>query len=65
MEQTLLVLQRRARVDDAALSPGLAYLHERFPTVPAWQVSAVGRKDYVTPSGVRVAPAGVLLRELV
>lgn len=51
--------------DDAALSPGLAYLHERFPTVPAWQVSAVGRKDYVTPSGVRVAPAGVLLRELV
>ncbi len=51
--------------DDAPIDPSLRYLHQRFPTVPAWQVSAVGKRDYVSPTGVRVAPATVLLRELV
>jgi hypothetical protein len=31
----------------------------------AWQVSAVGRKDLVTPEGIRVAPALELLSTLV
>lgn len=51
--------------DDAEVSPSLRYLRQRFPDVPAWQVSAVGTKDFETPDGIRVAPAGVLLSELV
>ena len=51
--------------DDAEVAPALRYLHQRFPDVPAWQVSAVGRKDFETPDGIRVAPARVLLSQLV
>jgi len=42
---------------DAPATGSLAYLRSRFSDVPAWQVSAVGTKDYVTPDGIRVAPA--------
>ncbi|MFN0317254.1 MAG: ATP-binding protein [Burkholderiales bacterium] len=51
--------------DDAEVSPSLRYLHQRFPGVPAWQISAVGTKDYETPDGIRVTPAGTLLGQLV
>lgn len=51
--------------DDAPVDPGLRYLVQRFPESPAWQVSAVGTRDYLTPEGIRVAPAAVLLRDLV
>jgi len=50
---------------DAEVDRGLRYLHERCARADAWQVSATGRKNYRTPDGVRVAPAGVLLRRLV
>jgi hypothetical protein len=39
----------------------LRYLKARFPDAHAWQVSAVGTKDYQTPDGIRVAPALKLL----
>jgi len=51
--------------DDAPVDPGLRYLVQRFPGVPAWQVSAAGTRDYLTPERIRVAPAAVLLRDLV
>jgi len=51
--------------DDAEVSPSLRYLAQRFPGVPAWQVSAVGRKDFETAGGIRVAPAHQLLSQLV
>jgi predicted AAA+ superfamily ATPase len=51
--------------DDAELQKGLGYLHERFPHCDAFQISAVGKKDYVTPDGIRVCPALGFLRELV
>lgn len=50
---------------DAEPDRGLRYLKQRFPEADAWQVSAVGRKDYRTPEGIRVAPALALLRTLV
>ena len=50
---------------DAGVDRGLRYLHERFPTADAWQVSAVGQRDYQTPEGIRVAPALPLLSTLV
>jgi hypothetical protein len=43
---------------------GLRYLKAKFPDVEAWQVSATGAKDFVSPDGIRVAPALTLLREL-
>jgi uncharacterized protein len=50
---------------DAEVDRSLRYLKERFPEAEAWQVSAVGRRDYRTPDGIRVAPALTLLRTLV
>ncbi len=51
--------------EDGPLDASLRYLRQRFPTVPAWQISAVGTRDYVTPEGIRVAPAAALLRQLI
>ena len=51
--------------DDAEISPALRYLRQRFPEVQAWQVSAVGKKDYETLDSIRVAPAEKLLNQLV
>lgn len=50
---------------DADVERGLRYLHAKFPSAEAWQVSATGRKDYQTPDGIRVAPAIELLKDLI
>jgi len=52
------------KLGDAEPDSGLRYLTARFPGVPAWQISATGRKDVVTREGIRVAPALELLRQL-
>lgn len=49
---------------DAPVDRGLSYLRARFPAAQAWQVSAVGTKDFLTPEGIRVCPALELLRGL-
>jgi predicted AAA+ superfamily ATPase len=51
--------------DDAPVTRGLACLKPRFPACEAWQISAVGKKDYQTPDGIRVCPARTLLQTLV
>ena len=53
------------KLGDEAVTPGLRYLKARFPGVTAWQVSAFGQRDYVTPEGIRVAPAVRLLKDLI
>jgi uncharacterized protein len=53
------------KLGDDGVSPGLKYLKARFPDVIAWQVSALGVRDFVSAEGVRVAPAIKLLRDLV
>jgi len=50
---------------DAEVDASLRYLRAKFPRAEAWQVSATGTKDYITPEGIRVAPALALLRDLV
>jgi predicted AAA+ superfamily ATPase len=50
---------------DAEPDRSLRYLKARFPGAAAWQLSATGSKDYVTPQGIRVAPALTLLETLV
>ena len=42
--------------------PNLRYLKSRFPAADAWQISAVGTKDFQTREGIRVAPALALLK---
>ena len=54
-----------AKLGDAPLDKSLRYLHARFPQADAWQVSLEGTQDYVTPEGIRVAPALELLGTLV
>lgn len=51
--------------NDTSLSKGLRYLKERFKNVNAIQISAIGKKDYVTPEGIHVCPAIKYLQELV
>ncbi len=53
-----------AKWDDSPVSPALAYLKKKFPDAEALQLSAVGRKDFLSPAGVRVQPALPFLREL-
>ncbi|MBI5851097.1 MAG: hypothetical protein HZB39_08730 [Planctomycetes bacterium] len=59
------VLFVECKLGDDALDKSLRYLSARFPGVDAWQVSLEGKKDHVTPEGIRVAPAIELLRTLV
>jgi uncharacterized protein len=58
----LLVECKRA---DADVSASLRYLKKKFPDANAWQLSARGTKDFMTPDGIRVAPALALLRDLI
>lgn len=50
--------------NDVAVDRGIHYLNARFPEADAWQISAIGDKDYQTAEGVRVAPAVRLLGTL-
>ncbi len=50
---------------DTDVDRSLRYLKARFPDAEAWQVSATGKKDYLTPEGIRVSPALVLLNRLI
>jgi len=50
---------------DDPVSRGLRYLKARWPDCPAWQISAAGTKDYLTPEGIRVCPALVYLNTLI
>jgi predicted AAA+ superfamily ATPase len=54
-----------AKSADADVSSSLRSLKVRFPKAEAWQVSAAGTKDYVSPEGIRVAPATLFLSTLV
>jgi predicted AAA+ superfamily ATPase len=59
------ILFVECKVASTEVDRGLRYLRQRFADVAAWQISASGTKDYVTSEGIRVAPASVLLRDLV
>lgn len=53
------------KLADTPIDRSLRYLKAKLPDCDAWQISATGSKDYVTPEGIRVCPAMVLLRDLV
>jgi hypothetical protein len=64
VEKRAPILFAECKWSDAEVDRSLRYLKERFSRAEAWQISAAGRKDYRTPEGIRVAPAGALLRTL-
>lgn len=50
---------------DADIGKGLRYLKARFPGCPAWQISAQGKKNYISGEGIRVCSALEFLRKLI
>jgi predicted AAA+ superfamily ATPase len=50
---------------ESDVDKSLRYLKARFPAAEAWQLSATGKKDYVTADGIRISPALNLLRQLI
>ncbi len=50
---------------EETISPHLRYFKERFPACQAWQLTAVGRKDFESPEGIRVCQALTYLKNLV
>ncbi len=71
-EVDFVVVERRAPVllveckwGDAEVDRGLRYLKTRFTKADAWQISATGRKEFVDPAGIHVAPALGFLAGLV
>lgn len=59
------VLFVEAKWSDGEVDRGIRYLCQRFPGVPAFQVSGTGIRDFVSPDGIRVCPAVTFLRTLV
>lgn len=51
--------------NDAPISPELKYMKERFPACQAWQIAAIGKKDFVSEQGIRVCPAIEWLKTLI
>jgi uncharacterized protein len=64
-ERNKPILLVECKFSDTDIDKGLRYLRAKFPQVDAWQVTANGRKDFVSPEGIRVAPALKLLQTLV
>lgn len=64
-QKSLLVILPIGKNHRANWDSAEHHLHGKYPGADAWQISAVGRKDYVTPDGVRIAPAMQLLATLV
>ena len=59
------IVMVECKVSDAKPDRNLRYLKRRFPDCPAWQISATGQKDFLTPEGIRVSPALGFLQTLV
>ena len=51
--------------DDRDIDPSLSYLKNKFLNIEAYQISAVGKKDYESTNGIRVLPALVFLQRFV
>ena len=65
MEEKQPMMFIECKWNDAIPGKGLRYLKVRFPDCDAWQIAAVGSKDFVTPQGIRVCPAATFLSKFV
>ena len=53
-----------AKWKDSPVPIGLKYMKKRFPGAQAFQLSALGEKDYLSPDGIRVQPAIEFFKDL-
>jgi predicted AAA+ superfamily ATPase len=53
------------KMSDESVDPSLRYLKGKFPGVEAVQIVAKGKKNFISPDGIRVLPAGKFLATLV
>ncbi len=51
--------------NDTEIGKGLKYLKQRFPECEAYQISAVGKKEYINQDGIIVLPAVKYLSKLI
>ena len=65
VERNKPILLVECKASDSDIDRGIRYLRAKFPGADAWQITASGRKDFVTPDGIRVAPALKLLSTLI
>lgn len=65
IERRKPILMVEAKLSDATVDKNLLYLKSKFPDAEAWQISAHGKKDFMTAEGVRVAPAIEYLPSLI
>ena len=65
MEDLQPVYFIEAKWNDAPVSKGLVYLKKRFKDTVALQISAIGKKNYITPDNIKVCPALTFLSKLV
>jgi hypothetical protein len=64
-EEQKPILLVETKWSDAPADKAIRDLKRRFPGADAWQISATGSKEAMTPEGVRLAPAAKLLRTLI
>ena len=65
VDRNVPVLIVKCKWGDTEIDRSLKYFKSKFPQAEAWQISAIGRKDYVSQEGIRVAPALSLLNDWV
>lgn len=63
-EKTEPIMAVECKWSQTSADRNLRYWKARFPGCDAWQISATGVKDYLTPDGIRVCHALELLRDL-
>lgn len=61
VEQGKPILAIECKYNETDISQSLAYFKQKFPDCEAWQISAEGKKDYISKTGIRVAHALALL----
>ncbi|MBI2066722.1 MAG: ATP-binding protein [Deltaproteobacteria bacterium] len=59
------ILAIECKWSDSDISGGLKYFRAKFPQCEAWQITATGKKDYLSPDGIRVGPAISLLKNFI
>lgn len=64
-ERGLPVKMVECKLTGGRLDRSLRYLKRRYPEADAWQLSATGDQDYLSPEGIRVCSAPTLLKSLV
>jgi predicted AAA+ superfamily ATPase len=65
LEKKIPILLVECKWSDSEIDKSLKYLKTKFPSAEAWQISATGKKDYLSPDGIRVSPALNLLSRFV